>query len=1466
MISGTDRGVSVASGDWVYLRDTIRVNDALLAELQAEKPAPGTRVVLIAREIVHDAGFVFPLTGFPVLLVAETYRGNGGTVATTGPAGVNGKAGAAGGIGGSGPDNTNGRPGEPGGNGMPGGTATPITLFAATLTDLTLNARGGVGGNGGRGGTGKDGVKPPRGGDGRDPGSGGRGGNGGNAAVGGSGAQIRVESVTRSGVRADGSGGDPGIAGQGGSGGSGGGGWNGPGESGPDGVDGLPGQAAGPSVQPDQRDHTADAWWTAVRAELGDAYTQAWAEYRTLVGEFLFRTYAPALPQRAEARIAAGHEFGRALVLKPELARAAELSRHLAHNLTPIGVPYDLDLMPDFPAQEKFVDIYGPLVQASLIAARDLLLTAIGKADKIQLVATQVAHLDDLRPVLEVERNAAKTGLDHAKGRADVIDMQMREVNAQLDAVRAKMVSERLEFPPGNDLGPVIGAAIAIASLASAVYTGGLSLVALLAAGDMLAKNAAVLEGFDTNTGKYGDGSYLVNWFDWKGTIPKLRSDVKIDTGKLEKLGDQTTKFIHAAGTVADLLNAKVDGKLQNAEKDLLVRQMELLRERALQVLEVSQKQLTVVAAERKIAANANDIARLTHLEGDWEGDVAQLVDIARRLIDQNRHYMDLLIEYCFYAHRALDLWTLSNLTPTYTFDMGYLHPDDIENAYRPLPRGDDSRVQGLLRQYQTSWQRLPQLADLRRLHDRYPVDQDLHYFDLNTPELLDALRTKGTATFTLPLDAFPNRFAMKVAYVHVGLLGARAETPRMTVVIEHGGLSTNRAEDGTTVDAQAGPLSSTVQATFDKHDPGTPSVRQAYWGRSPAATWRITIEKSAAEQAKLDLGGLNDVFLTLWYWHRGATPSGPPAARMALTADFDGDGRRDEVIWDPADGSWRVTPASGGGTRTVILGGVGDLPVPADYDGDGRDELAVFRPATGKVFARALAGGPPAAYHWASADRVLTADERRGAERLVGALEVRARELYGAVRPAESVEPQSAVCTLLRRLATLDAGYRPRIGEALVTLTTILTGADRWDEAVATGEEAVALYRTLAAEHPGNDEFVYRISWASIDVATHLWAKAELRPTATDLAVRAIDNMRTLAGRSPGYRLQFAKWAALTTTPLLAAAGRWDEAVALGDEAIALYRKLAGENAVDDELAYGVSAACLDVATHLSANPELRAKAADLAVQGTDNMRTLAGRSPGYRLQFAKWAALTTTPLLAAAGRWDEAVALGDEAIALYRKLAGENAVDDELAYGVSAACLDVATHLWANPGLHTKSADLAVQAVDNLRALARRSPGYRPQLAHVAATPTTAFLAAVGRWDEAEAVSDEAIGTYQVLVDESPDDDELGYRFAADSFEIAARLSGKPELLPRAAALASVTVAGLRPIAVRNPAYRPQLADWIMSPTVELAIGTGDRTAAIAQVREAIDLYVALNATDPTTYGPKLARARQRLAELEA
>ena len=70
---------------------------------------------------------------------------------------------------------------------------------------------------------------------------------------------------------------------------------------------------------------------------------------------------------------------------------------------------------------------------------------------------------------------------------------------------------------------------------------------------------------------------------------------------------------------------------------------------------------------------------------------------------------------------------------------------------------------------------------------------------------------------------------------------------------------------------------------------------------------------------------------------------------------DFDGDGRKDLVVYRPTTGEWFIF---GGitGFQTRLFGapsatGLGDIPVPADFDGDGKADLAIYRRATGEWF-----------------------------------------------------------------------------------------------------------------------------------------------------------------------------------------------------------------------------------------------------------------------------------------------------------------------------------------------------------------------------------------------------------------------------------------------------------------------------------------------------------------------------------
>jgi hypothetical protein len=73
-------------------------------------------------------------------------------------------------------------------------------------------------------------------------------------------------------------------------------------------------------------------------------------------------------------------------------------------------------------------------------------------------------------------------------------------------------------------------------------------------------------------------------------------------------------------------------------------------------------------------------------------------------------------------------------------------------------------------------------------------------------------------------------------------------------------------------------------------------------------------------------------------------------AGSIAVRGDFDGDGREDPALYDPATGAWRILTSSSTYTTPIVVnwGGAGYTAVPGDYDGDGKADPAVYNMATG--------------------------------------------------------------------------------------------------------------------------------------------------------------------------------------------------------------------------------------------------------------------------------------------------------------------------------------------------------------------------------------------------------------------------------------------------------------------------------------------------------------------------------------
>ena len=142
----------------------------------------------------------------------------------------------------------------------------------------------------------------------------------------------------------------------------------------------------------------------------------------------------------------------------------------------------------------------------------------------------------------------------------------------------------------------------------------------------------------------------------------------------------------------------------------------------------------------------------------------------------------------------------------------------------------------------------------------------------------------------------------------------------------------------------------------------GTTDIGAKQWGNSALGDVPLS--------ADMDGDGIMDLVVWRagtgeWYWLTSSTGYAYGSSRsqqwgsgtendIPLPGDIDGDGKADLIVWRPSSGTWFALLSSTGYDPAFALSkqwgnaGLGDTPMLGDFDGDGLADLTVWRASTG--------------------------------------------------------------------------------------------------------------------------------------------------------------------------------------------------------------------------------------------------------------------------------------------------------------------------------------------------------------------------------------------------------------------------------------------------------------------------------------------------------------------------------------
>ncbi|MFD5633682.1 tetratricopeptide repeat protein [Streptomyces sp. NPDC127077] len=370
----------------------------------------------------------------------------------------------------------------------------------------------------------------------------------------------------------------------------------------------------------------------------------------------------------------------------------------------------------------------------------------------------------------------------------------------------------------------------------------------------------------------------------------------------------------------------------------------------------------------------------------------------------------------------------------------------------------------------------------------------------------------------------------------------------------------------------------------------------------------------------------------------------------------------------------------------------------------------------------------------------------RQGADELdlAFALFILGARLFEAERLAEAMTVTEQAVDLYRRLAASDpTAHEPDLARSLFVLGTRLFNAGRLPEALTVTGQTVDLYRRLAAANPTAHE--PDLAGSLLDLGARLSESGRLTEAVT-ATEQAVDLYRRLAAADPAaYEPDLAS-ALFTLGTRLSESGRLTEELIVTKQAVGLYRWLAAADPAAHEPDLAFALFTLGIRLFDAGRVTEAVTATEQAV---DLYRRLAATDPAtHEPNLGRQLRALGTQLFNA-GQLTEAMTVTEQAVDLYRRLAAANPATHEP--NLATSLLDLSTRLF-DAGRLPEAMTVTEQAVDLYRRLAATDPAtHEPNLA-TSLTAWAMLLALGGDLSEALSATGDAVECYQAHIAAMP------------------------------------------------------------------------------------------------------------------